>query len=95
VGARGGRGKHVGVLSWARVAGVGLSAVSRSSSGIRVVGGGGLAREGGVGKFGTNSRSRATHLEPRFGQRRSGKWGSMARSSGGANGGAVVVLGCA
>jgi hypothetical protein len=47
-----------------------------------------------VGKLGRTSRSRATRLEPPFG-RRSGKWGSTARSSGGANGGAVVVRCCA
>jgi hypothetical protein len=54
----------------AGVAGVGLPAVSRSSAEVRVVGGGGPAREGGVGKSGSTSRSRATHLEPRFGRRR-------------------------
>jgi hypothetical protein len=78
----------------AGVAGVGLSAVSRSSSKMRVVGGGGLAREGGLGKLGRTSRSRATLLEPRFGRRRSRKFGSTMRLSGRANGRVVVVLGC-
>jgi hypothetical protein len=73
------------------VAGVGLPAVSRSSSEMRAVGGGGPVREGGVGKSGRTSRSRATRLEPRFG-RRSGKYGSTARSSGGANGGVVLSV---
>jgi hypothetical protein len=59
---------------------------------MRVINGGGPAREGGVGKPGRTSRSRATRLEPRFGWRRSGKWGSTVRSSGSANGGVVVVL---
>jgi hypothetical protein len=36
-----------------------------------------------VGKSGRTSRSRVTHLEPRFGRSRSGKWGLTARSSGG------------
>jgi hypothetical protein len=54
--------------------------------------GGGLARKGGVGKSGSISSSRATRLEPRFGRRRTEKWGSMARSSGSSNG-VVVVLG--
>jgi hypothetical protein len=58
-----------------------------------MVGDGCPAREGGVGKSGSTSKSRATRLEPRFGRRRSGKWGSMARLSGGANGAVVVVLG--
>jgi hypothetical protein len=75
------------------VAGVGLPAVSRSSAEVRAMGGGGSVREGGVGKLGRTSRSRATHLEPRFGRRRSRKWGSTARSIGGANGGVVVALG--
>jgi hypothetical protein len=57
----------------AGVAGVGLPAVSRSSGKVRVVGGGGPAREGGMGKSGSTSRLRATHLEPWFGRRRSGK----------------------
>jgi hypothetical protein len=57
------------------------------------MGGAGLAREGGVGKLGRTSRLRVTRLEPRFGRRRSGKWGSRARLSGSANGGVVVVLG--
>jgi hypothetical protein len=69
-------------------------AVSRSSGEMRAVGGGGPSREGGVGKLGRTSRSRATHLELRFGWRRSGKWSSTARSSGGANGALVGVLGC-
>jgi hypothetical protein len=77
----------------AGVAGVGLPAVSRSSGEMRAVGGGGPAREGGVGKSRTTSRLRVTHLEPQFGRRRSEKWGSMVRSSGGANGVVVVVLG--
>jgi hypothetical protein len=59
--------------SWARVAGVGLCAVSGSSGKVRVVGGCGPAREGGVGKSRSTSRSRATRLEPRFGRTRSGK----------------------
>jgi hypothetical protein len=46
-----------------------------------------------MGKSGRTSRSRVTRLEPRFGRRRSGKWGSTVRSSGGANGRVVVVLG--
>jgi hypothetical protein len=50
-------------------------------------------REGGMGKSGSTSRSRVIRLEPQFGWRRSKKWGSMARSSGGANGAVVVVLG--
>jgi hypothetical protein len=82
-------------LVGAGVAGAGLSAVSRSSAEVQATGGGSPAREGGMGKSGRTSRSRATHLEPRFGWRRSGKWGSTVRSSGGANGGAMVVLGCA
>jgi hypothetical protein len=45
-----------------------------------------------MGKSARTSRSRATHLEPRFGRRRSGKWDSMVRSSGGAIGVVVVVL---
>jgi hypothetical protein len=77
----------------AGVAGVGLPALSRSSGEVRAVGGGGPVREGGVGKLGSTSRSRATRLEPRFGRRRRGKWGSRASSSGGANGAVVVVLG--
>jgi hypothetical protein len=77
----------------AGVVGVGLPAVSMSSDELRVVGGCGPAREGGMGKSRSTSRSRATRLEPRFGRRRSGKWGSTARSSGGANGSVVVVLG--
>jgi hypothetical protein len=48
----------------AGVAGVGLLAVSRSSSEVRVMGGGGPVREGGVGKSGRTSGSRVTHLEP-------------------------------
>jgi hypothetical protein len=76
----------------AGVAGVGLPAVSRSSGVMRVVGGGGLAREGSMGKLGSTSRSRAICLEPGFGRWSSGKWGSTARSSGGANGAMVVVL---
>jgi hypothetical protein len=83
------------VLGWGWVAGVGLPAVIRSSAEVRATGGGGSAREGGVEKSGRTSRSRVTHLEPRFGRSRSGKWGSAVRSSGGANGGVVVVLGCA
>jgi hypothetical protein len=79
----------------AGVAGVGLPAVSRSFAKVRAMRGGGQVREGGVGKLGRNSRSRATHLEPQYGQRSSRKWGSTARLSGGANGGAVVVLRCA
>jgi hypothetical protein len=77
----------------AGVAGVGLPAVSRSSTEVRTMGGGAPAREGGVWKLGSTSRSRATHLEPQFGWRRSRKLGSMVRSSGGINGGVVVVLG--
>jgi hypothetical protein len=77
----------------AGVVGVGLPAVSRSSTEVRAMGGGGSAWEDGVGKPGRTSRSRATCLEPRFGRRRSRKWGSTARSSGGASGGVVVVLG--
>jgi hypothetical protein len=77
----------------ARVARVGLPAVSRSSGEVRAVGSGGPVRQGAVGKLGSTSRSRVTCLEPRFGQRTSGKWGSTARSSGGANGAVVVVLG--
>jgi hypothetical protein len=78
----------------AGVVGVGLLTVSRSFGEVRVVGGGGPEREGCMGKLGNTSRSRATRLEPQFGQRRSRKWGSTARSSGGANGAVVVVLGC-
>jgi hypothetical protein len=77
----------------ARVAGVGLSAVSRSSTALWATDSGSPAREGGMGKSGRTSRSRATRLEPRFGWRRSGMWGSMTRSSGGVNGKVVVVLG--
>jgi hypothetical protein len=76
-----------------RVAGVGLPAVSRSFAEVRTMGSSGLAREGGVGRSGRTSRSRVTRLEPWFGRRRSEKWGSMARSSGGTNGWVVVVLG--
>jgi hypothetical protein len=76
----------------AGVAGVGLPAVSRSSDEVRIVAGGGPARKGGVGKSGSTSRSRATRSEPRFGRRRSGMWGSLARSSGGANRAVVVVI---
>jgi hypothetical protein len=79
----------------ARVARVRLRTVSRSSIEVRVMGSGGLAREGSMGKSGRTSRSRATCLEPRFGRRRSVKWGSTVRLSGDANGRAVVVLGCA
>jgi hypothetical protein len=79
-------------LVGAGVAGVGLLAVSRSSGEVRAMGGGGPAREGGVGNSGRTSRSRAIHLEPRFEQRRSGKWGSTVRSSGGVNCVVVVVL---
>jgi hypothetical protein len=74
-------------------AGVVLPAVSRSSHKMRAVDHGGTAREGSMGKLGRTSRSRVIHLELRFGQRWSGKWGSTARLSGGANGGMVVVLG--
>jgi hypothetical protein len=77
----------------ARVAGVGLPAVSRSSTEVQAMGSGGPAREGSVGKSGRTSRSRPACLEPQFGRKRSGKWGLMARSSGGANGTVVVVLG--
>jgi hypothetical protein len=77
----------------ARVAGVRLPAVSRSSGEVWVVGGGGPVRDGSVGKSGSTNRSRATRLEPQFGWR-SDEWGSTARSSGGANGAVVVVLGC-
>jgi hypothetical protein len=77
----------------AGVAGVGLPAVRKSSSEVQAMGSGGPARECGMGKIGRTSRSRATFLEPRFGQRRSGKWDSTARSSSGANGRVVVVLG--
>jgi hypothetical protein len=80
-------------LVGAGVAGVGLSAVSRSSCEVLAVGGGGPAREGSMGKSGSTNRSRVTRLEPWFGRRRSGKLGSTARSSGGANGAVVVVLG--
>jgi hypothetical protein len=66
--------------------------MSRTSGEMRMVGGGGPVREGGVGKSGRTNKSTATHLESRFGQRRSAKWGSMARSSGGTNGMVVVVL---
>jgi hypothetical protein len=82
-------------LVGAGVVGLGLPAVSRSSAEVRAMGGSSPTREDDVGKSGRTSRSWTTHLEPRFGWRRSGKWGSTARSSGGANGGAVVVLGCA
>jgi hypothetical protein len=78
----------------AGVAGVGLLVVSRSSAEVWAMGGGGPTREDGVGKSGRTSRLRVTHLEPRFGGKRSGKWGSTVRSSGGANGEVVVVLGC-
>jgi hypothetical protein len=78
----------------ARVARFGLPTVSRSSSVMRALRGGGSVREGGVGKSGSTSRVRATCLEARFGRRRSGQWGSTARSSGGSNGAVVVVLGC-
>jgi hypothetical protein len=77
----------------AGVAGVRLPAVSRSSGKVRAMGGGGPAREVGMGKSRSTNRSRATCLESRFGQRRSGKWGSTARSSGCTNGAVVVVLG--
>jgi hypothetical protein len=100
----GGEGKRVGeheevegsllVCSvGAGVARVGLPPVSTSCGKVRAVGGGGPAREGGVGKLGSTSRSRATCLEPRFGRRRSRNWGSTVRSSSGANGAVVVVLG--
>jgi hypothetical protein len=49
-------------LVGAGVAGVGLPAVSRSSVEVRAMCGGGPAREGGVGKSGRTSRSRATRL---------------------------------
>jgi hypothetical protein len=77
----------------AGVVGVELPVVSRSSSEVWVMGGGGSAREDGVGKSGSTSRWRATRLESRFGRRWSGKWSSTARLSGGANGAVVVVLG--
>jgi hypothetical protein len=77
----------------AGVAGVGMPAVSGSSGMVRALGGGGPAREGSMGKSGRTSRSKASRLEPRFGRRRSEKWGSTVRSSGSANGGVVVVLG--
>jgi hypothetical protein len=77
----------------AGVAGVGLLAVSRSSVEVRAMGGGSPAREGGVGKLESTYRLRAARLEPRFGRRRSGQWGSTVRSSGSTNGGVVVVLG--
>jgi hypothetical protein len=48
----------------AGVAEVGLPTVSRSSGEMRAMGGGGLVREGGVGKSGSTSKSRVTHLEP-------------------------------
>jgi hypothetical protein len=67
--------------------------VSRSSGEARAVGGGGPAREGGVWKSRSTRRSRVTLLELWFGRRRSGKWGPTVRSSGGANGAMVVVLG--
>jgi hypothetical protein len=70
----------------ARVAKFRLPAVSRSSGVVRVIGGGGPVREGSMGKSGSTSSLRATCLEPPFGRRRGGKWGSTARSSGGANG---------
>jgi hypothetical protein len=57
----------------AGVAGVWLPAASRSSGVMRVVGGGGPARERGVGKSWSTSRSRASCLEPQFGRRRSRK----------------------
>jgi hypothetical protein len=60
---------------------------------VWAVGSGGPARESSVEKSGSTSRLRATCLEPWFGRRRSGKWGSTARSSGGANSAVVVVLG--
>jgi hypothetical protein len=82
-------------LVGAGVVGVGPPAVSRSSVEVRATGGGRPMREGGMDKSGRTSRSRATRLEPRFGRSRSEKWGSMVRLSGGSNGGAVVVLGCA
>jgi hypothetical protein len=69
-----------------------LPGVSWSSGEVLAVAGGGLAREGGMGKSGSTSRSRATCLEPWFGWRRSGKRGLMARSSGSPNGAVVVVL---
>jgi hypothetical protein len=74
-------------------AGVGLPLVNRNSGEVQAVGGGGPAREGSMGNLGSTSRLRVTRLEPRFVRRRSGKWGSTARSSGGANGVVVVVLG--
>jgi hypothetical protein len=46
-----------------------------------------------MGKSGSTSRLRATRLEPRFGRRRSGKWGSTVRLSGSTNGAVVVVFG--
>jgi hypothetical protein len=78
----------------AGVAGVRLPAVSRSSSEMRTVDDGGPVREGGVRKSRSTSRSRVTRLEPQFARRSSGQWGSTARSSGGTNGAAVVVLIC-
>jgi hypothetical protein len=46
----------------AAVAGVWLPAVSKSSGEVRAVGGDGPPWEGGMGKSGSTSRSRATHL---------------------------------
>jgi hypothetical protein len=66
-------GNLLGCSVGAGVAGFGLPAVSRSSGMMRALGGGGLAREGDVGKSGSISRSRVTRLEPRFGHRRSGQ----------------------
>jgi hypothetical protein len=77
----------------AGVAGAGLPVVSRSCIKMRAVDGGGPTRKSGVGKSGSTSRSRAARLGSRFGRRRSGKWGSIARSSSSTNGAAVVVLG--
>jgi hypothetical protein len=77
----------------ARVARVLLPALSRSSGEMWAIGGHGSVRKGGMGKLGRTSRLRGTCLELRFGWRRSRKWGSTARSSGGANGWGVVVLG--
>jgi hypothetical protein len=70
----------------AKVAGVGLPAVSLSSGEMWAAGGGGPARVGGIMESRSTSRSRATRLEPRFRRTRSENLGSTVRSSGGANG---------
>jgi hypothetical protein len=92
-GARGGQEKSIVCSVGTGVAGVGLPVVSRSFGEVRAVGDGGPEREGGMGKLGSTRRSRAICLGPQFGRRRSGKWNSTVRLSGGANGAVVVVLG--